>query len=63
MNKTIPESATIEEQIESASMPRRRGGPRRQAFVKVNTVSAKRPPLPDPRWMAEFIAAFLKASR
>lgn len=41
----------------------RRGRPRRQAFVKVETVSVDRPTLPDPRWMAEFVAAFLKASR
>lgn len=41
----------------------RRGRPRRQAFVKVKTVTVERPTLPDPRWMAEFVAAFLKASR
>lgn len=63
MNKTILESATTEEPIETTSSPRRRGRPRRQAFVKVNAVTVERPTLPDPRWMAEFIAAFLKASR
>lgn len=46
--------------------PRSRGRPRRrpEAFVKVETVSAvEKPTLPDPRWMAEFIAAFLQARR
>ena len=43
--------------------PRSRGRPRRRAesFVKVETVSVEKPTLPDPRWMAEFIAAFLRA--
>lgn len=48
-----------------ATLPRGRGRPRRrpEAFVKVETVPVEKPTLPDPRWMAEFIAAFLQARR
>jgi hypothetical protein len=46
-----------------SSGARRRGRPRQQSFVKVETVSIERSALPDPRWMAEFVAAFLKVTR
>ena len=55
--------------LASPAAPRGRGRPRRRvdAFVKVEPVaeqSIEKPPaLPDPRWMAEFVAAFLQASR
>lgn len=54
---------TEETNTPSAPAPRRRGRPRGRGFVKVETVSVERPTLPDPRWMAEFVAVFLKASR
>jgi hypothetical protein len=63
MDDTTPESETKNEEAAESSPPRRRGRPRRQAFVKVETVTVERPTLPDPRWMAEFVAAFMKASQ
>lgn len=48
------------------STKRRRGRP---SFIKVEPVATpvapatEKPMLPDPRWMAEFVATFLRASR
>ena len=64
MDEIKPESAKKEEiNATSSPGPRRRGRPRGRAFVKVETVAVEKPVLPEPRWMAEFVAVFLKASR
>jgi len=65
MSETAIETKNDEpKEASSTDVPKsRRGRPRRQAFVKVETVTVERPTLPDPRWMAEFVAAFLTASR
>lgn len=66
MNEATTESTRNGELIDpTPTAPRRRGRPRRgpEAFVKVEAVSVEKPTLPDPRWMAEFIAAFLRAKR
>ena len=65
MDETATESTKNDELKDPTptAPPRGRGRPRRrpEAFVKVETVSVEKPALPDPRWMAEFIAAFLRA--
>ncbi len=66
MDETTADSTMNDELKEpTVPAPRRRGRPRRrpEAFVKVETVSVEKPTLPDPRWMAEFVAAFLRAKR
>lgn len=66
MDETTAKSTEIGELKDPAAPTRRgRGRPRRQAeaFVRVETVPVEKPILPDPRWMAEFIAAFLRAKR
>jgi hypothetical protein len=66
MNETTTESVRKDELKDpTPTAPRGRGRPRRrpEAFAKMETVSIEKPTLPDPRWMAEFIAAFLRAKR